>query len=78
MKIEFSELQEMRRKALLDADHWSSFDDKKSDAAGSFGGAEIELLIYHLSRCILVIKAQWFGVRHVIIITGDIHIIWIS
>jgi len=40
----------MRRKALLDADHWSSFVDKKSDVAGSFGGAEIELLIYHLSR----------------------------
>ena len=34
----------MRRKALLDAEHWFSLVGKKSDVAGSFGDEEIELI----------------------------------
>ena len=37
------ELDEMRRKALLDAEHWFSLVGKKLGVAGSLGIAEIEL-----------------------------------
>ena len=43
LKISIPELEEMRHKALLDAEHWFSLVGKKSDVAGSLVDAEIEL-----------------------------------